>query len=207
MRRGRHLIKFGLGAVVALHMSAPAQASFHFWEFKELFSNADGTVQFIELFTVFDLQELAFGETFRATQGANTHDFVFPSDTPAPTGNHHLLLATAAFASLPGAVAPDFIIPDGFLFTPNGMVENLVILGDTLTYAVLPTDGILSLNADLTTGPNSPTNYAGQTGSIDVGPPEPVPATSAWGLLATMVGLVIAAWVFFMRTNRPARRA
>ena len=207
MRRKRHFIRFGVAVVGVLFMGARAHAAFHLWEFRELFSNADGTVQFIELFNAFDFEELAFGETFRATQGANTHDFVFPSDTPAPTANHHLLLATAAFASLPGAVTPDFIIPDGFLFTPNGKVENLVVLGDSLTYAVLPTDGILSLNADLTTGPNSPTNYAGQTGSIDVSPPpEPVPATSGWGMWA-IAGLMVAAGTYVIRTNHPARRA
>jgi len=149
--------------------SSPARASFHLWAFNELFSNADGTVQFIELFTAAVGQQFASGETFRATQGAQVHDYVFPSNTPAPTNNHHLLLATAGFAALPGAPAPDFIMPDGFLFTPNGSLQNMAILGPTITYASLPTDGITSLAGDgVTTGVNSPTNYAGDTGQIDV---------------------------------------
>ena len=41
----------------------------------------------------------------------------------------------------------------------------------------LPMDGVSSLNPDWTTGTNSPTNFAGETGSIDVTPV----ILSTWG--------------------------
>ena len=87
-----------------------------------------------------------------------------------------MLLATADFASLPGAVTPDFTLPDGFLFTPDGIVN--YIGANSLTYGCLPTDGVLSLHCDANNGimctatsvaVNSPTNYAGASGSIVLG--------------------------------------
>jgi len=180
--------------------SPSAHATFHLWAFNELYSNDDGTVQFIELFTTFASQQFATDQTFRAKQGVLTHDYVFPTDTPAPTANHHLLVATAGFAALPGAPTPDFIMPDGFLFTPNGSVQNLAIGGPTINYTNLPTDGLLSLAGDgVTTGVNSPTNYAGQTGSIDLS--NPVPAASTWGLCVLFIGVGIMGTV--MLRGRP----
>lgn len=85
-----------------------------------------------------------------------------------------MLLATADFASLPGAVTPDFTFADGFLFKPDGVVN--YIFANSLTYDCLPSDGIMSLHCDanngisctaMSVGVNSPTNYAGATGSID----------------------------------------
>jgi hypothetical protein len=157
----------------------PAQASFHEWNINEIYTNADGTVQFVELFTTFNSQQFTDGLTIRASQGANTNDFVFPDNTPAPTGNHHLLIATTGFASLPGAVTPDFTLPDGFLFSPDGTVN--FIGADSRTYTSLPTDGVLSIHyPGENTDTNSPTNYAGQSGSVNSPPgasptPSPTP--------------------------------
>ena len=157
-------------------VSSPALATFHLWNISEIYSNADGTVQYIELFTTSNNQQFTAGTTIRASQGASSNDFVFPGPTPAPTGGHHLLLATADFASLPGAVTPDYTLADGFLFTPNGIVNYLS--ANSLTYDCLPTDGSSSLHCDANNGvmctatsiaANSPTNYAGSIGSIDAG--------------------------------------
>ena len=161
-------------AISSFLLSSPALATFHFWQISEVYSNADGTVQFIELHTTVDNQEGTPGQIIRASQGFSTHDFVFPSITPFPTRQHSLLLATAAFASLPGAVLPDFTLDDGFLFSPDGIVD--FIGANSLTYDCLPTEGTMSLHClanngtsctAASIGPNSPTNYAGETGSID----------------------------------------
>lgn len=147
-----------------------AHAIFDFWDISEIYSNADGTIQFIELLTLFNSQQFTMGQTIRASQGASINDFIFPSNTPSPTANKHLLLATAGFASEPGAVTPDFILPDGFLFTNNGTVDFLNAIGNR-TYTLLPTGGILSFHYPSgTTGTNSPTNFAGQEGSIAPSP-------------------------------------
>jgi hypothetical protein len=41
--------------------------------------------------------------------GKRTGRFVFP--TNAPAGGNQVLIATSAFAALPGAPTPDFIMP------------------------------------------------------------------------------------------------
>ncbi|MBI4716433.1 MAG: PEP-CTERM sorting domain-containing protein [Planctomycetes bacterium] len=164
-------------AFLILAAASPASASFHLWQFSELYTNADGSVQFIELTTSFDAQQFTAGQRIRASSGPTLRDFVFPGNTPAPTGNHRLLLATAPFAALPGAVAPDFILPNGFLFQPSGIVN--FIGAESLSYTSLPADGILSLSRNQTTGTNSPTNYAGQVGSI-----VPEPASVLLGAMA-----------------------
>lgn len=157
----------------------PAQANFHEWDINEIYTNADGTIQFVELFTTFNGQHVTDNHTIRASQGGSSNDFVFPDDSPAPTGNHHLLIATSGFASLTGAVTPDFILPDNFLFTPDGTVN--FIGADSRTYASLPTDGILSIHYPSgNTDTNSPTNYAGQAGSVNSPPgasPTPSPTS------------------------------
>lgn len=147
----------------------PSQAAFHLWTINEIYSNEDGTVQFIELFCDASGQQFLSGHDITASRTGETNRvFTFPSNSPAPTTNRHLLIATAAFAGLPGSVTPDFILPDGFLFTPNGTID--FANADDQTYTDLPTDGVQSLNyPGGTSAANSPTNFAGDAGSIDAG--------------------------------------
>ena len=174
MKKNSSIVTVAIAAVSSFLFSSPALATFHFWEISEIYSNADGTVQYIELFTASNSQQFTTGRTIRASQGASSNDFVFPGNTPAPTGGHHLLLATADFASLPGAVTPDFTLADGFIFRPDGIVDFMG--ANRLIYDCLPTDGTLSLHCDANSGIvctatsigiNSPTNYAGASGSIN----------------------------------------
>ncbi len=184
-------------AAITFWSGARAEATFHFWGITEMYSNADGTVQFIELFSASSSQQFTNGQVIRAIQGASTNDFTFPSDTPSPTNGKNLLIATAAFAALPGAVAPDFTLADGFLFAPDGTVQFLGTTQGLITYATLPTDGILSLAADgVTTAINSPTNFAGDAGSVN--PSGPVPTVSEWGMVV-MVGLLLSVGTLLIR--------
>ena len=163
-------------------------AASHLWRINEVFSNADGTVQFIELHEILGAQQEWFLTHCWFESVANRNVFRFPGNLSEPTGRKYLLLATAAFAALPGAPAPDYIIPDGFFS----------IAGDTLWYGPaqnydnfvfqagdLPTDGVSSIQIvryapnnvardEFETGPNSPTNFRGETGSIEISPPGPV---------------------------------
>jgi serralysin len=141
--------------------------SFHLYDITEIFSNADGSVQFIELRVGASNGESFWnGKTITVTQGSNTHTFTFPSDLPSTqTANTSVLLATQGFANL-GVVTPNFIIPAGFLFSGNGTVDFAGV--DNLTYSALPTDGSTSFIRGGTTGVNSPTNFAGQTGTVNV---------------------------------------
>lgn len=80
-----------------------------------------------------------------------------------------MLIATQGFADL-GVVTPDFIVPSGFLFVDGGTLNFAGVDGDvnyyTVAYTVLPTDGTMSWNIDGSTGVNSPTNFAGSTGTV-----------------------------------------
>jgi len=149
----------------------PAQGAFHLWTITEVYTNADGTIQFIELFTSSINQELTSGHTIESILDAsNKKIFLFLTDTPAPTTGHHLLLATAGFAGLAGAVTPDFMLADGFLYDPSGTVNFVGAVG-FVSYTNIPTDGVTSLNyPGGTSAPNSPTNYAGQVGDIEGNP-------------------------------------
>lgn len=143
------------------------QATFHLWEFNEVYSNADGSVQFIELFTSVNTQEFTVNHDIHSVNedGSQTQTFTFPSNTPSPTANHFLLLATPGFEAVSGGVVPDFTIPAGFLFTAGGDLN--FVGADTIDYSTLPTDGVQSLGPGGLNAVNSPRNYAGQTGEVE----------------------------------------
>jgi serralysin len=158
----------GVTVVAALGTSEPAHSASHQWRFNEVFSNADGTVQFIEMLECcgFDSETALSSKWILAVHANNK--YTFRSNLTGNTANKYLLLATQGFADIPGAPAPDFLIPSGFL--PVG--------GDTLEYwlydlarwicPALPLDGISSMGEDGSAGVNTPTNYDGETGTIDL---------------------------------------
>ncbi len=139
--------------------------SFHLYRINELYSNADGSVQFIELAVSDESGENFWqGLTLSATQGATTHSYTFPSNLPSSaTNNTSVLVATQGFANL-GIVTPDFIVQPGFLFTGGGTVNFANV--DSVSYAALPTDGTHSIGRDGASAVNSPRDFAGRTGSI-----------------------------------------
>lgn len=208
------LLSLSAGAVV-LMASRPAQASFHLFQINELYSNASGTVQFVELKEAFGANGENFlsGHTLTFTQGGTTHTFTFPNDLPSTnTANANVLIGTSSFAGL-GVVMPDYVIPDGFLLTNGGTVDYAGV--DSVTYASLPTDGVTSINRNGVTGVNSPTNFAGQTGSITPTPPFPppplpgpsaIPVLSDWGLGVLTIALLAAALLSRLRIA-PGRNA
>ncbi len=111
---------------------------------------------------------------------SNTNSFTFPSNVVGSTSGKHILLATRAFATLPGAPTPDHTIVDRFFSTTADVIAFSAY--DTLIFSdgQLPLDGTTSLNKDPNDGldrtftaRNSPTNYAGQTGSVSAVPGPP----------------------------------
>lgn len=142
-------------------------ASFHEWRINEIYSNADGKVQFVELTCPKSGENSLAGQRLYCRQGTRTNVFVFPSDIIGNTLNKRLLLATTRFSSQPGAVAPNYTLPNNFLFGTNGRVNFANV--DALVYTNLPADGRLSLvrvNNRFVLATNSPQNFAGHSGSI-----------------------------------------
>jgi hypothetical protein len=171
--RNRSLI---LGTVLALVASAPAWSGSHTWETTEVYSkDATGTIEFFEVW------EYAAGAAENAVAGhimsSPTKTYTIPTSVGGNTAGKFLLFATAGFAALPGAPAPDYLIPAGstpfFLATGAAFVKyNGAQAPNPLTWTAgqLPTNGVDSLNIPLTpavgpvfTAPASPTNYAGAT--------------------------------------------
>lgn len=97
------------GLVVAVAGSAVAPRSApgfgHLWEFTEVYSNADGTVQFIEMFSEV-ANENGLSATFLRS-AANAQEFHFASDPVGSTVGRQRLIATAGFAAHPGTLTPD----------------------------------------------------------------------------------------------------
>ena len=154
----------------ALLAAGPAWGNSHLWRISELFSNADGSVQFIEMQEIGGSDiEFELADKWFIT---NSKQFVFPNDLEPGTAFKRFLMATQGFAALPGAPTPDFIIPDAFFNPAGDTLLYFVYDSFTIPSGSLPTDGTQSMQrSDLATGPNSPTNYAGGSGSVVSTPP------------------------------------
>ena len=150
-------------AAMLLAIGCGAHAS-SLWQINEIYSNADGSVQFIELITASSGQQFVTGQAMTSSQGATTYTLNVTTDLPGDSANKTFLIGTQGFAAL-NIVAPDYVVPNGFLFTGGGTL-NWGGGTDIVSYASLPTDGKLSIDRAGATAINSPTNFAGVTGTI-----------------------------------------
>jgi hypothetical protein len=145
---------------LAMLAVVPAYATFHLWKFDEVFSNADGSVQFIEMTNAADLEQFVSGHPLTST----THTVTPSTDLPAVnnmTAGHHMLFATAGFGALTGGVKPDYLIPANF-FNPAGDTLNWAGGFDIETFGAIPTDGIHSLLIPSgTSAISTPTSFVG----------------------------------------------
>ncbi len=186
----------GLNILLFLALAAiPAPAANHLWHVKEVFTNADGSVQFIELFNSFGSEQFVGGETLRANSDGMIKNFVIPSNLvvtpPQTTANTHFLVATPDFVNFAGSVTPNYTLPDpdisGPFFNPNAtsITITFVASSDALTFAgsLLPKDGFQSLTDTNATGfppgtpnitvtDNTPTRFPNVAGQIDLRPPD-----------------------------------
>jgi hypothetical protein len=162
-----------VAAVALVSATAPVQAAFHLWTITEVYSDASGSLQFIELVDNFGGQEFVGGFTYQISDSGNTitHSYTFPSNLPGAGPGAHMLLGTAGIQAAGGPV-PDFIIPNNFIFTAGG---NMSFFNASGAYPALPTDGNLSYTWGGGTAANSPLNFNGQSGHVTV--PEPATAS------------------------------
>ncbi|HZZ94913.1 MAG TPA: hypothetical protein VFE23_20295 [Usitatibacter sp.] len=210
-----------------LAASGSAHATFHLWSIVQLYSNADGTIQFVELKSFAAGEEFLAGHTIVSTHGSATQKYTFPNSLPGDTamttgdsGGYYggggdttyrsMLIATEGFAAL-GIVTPDYVVPNGFL-SVNGGALNYGEGADTLTYPALPTDGRLAWNRSGSTGVNAPLNFNGMSGTVTVTAALPGtlsglwwnPGESGWGIDFTQRrDIVFAAWYTYDANGNP----
>jgi Ca2+-binding RTX toxin-like protein len=153
--------------------------SFHEFHIEEVYSNQDGTIQFVEFLGDANGQEFWSGHTLQVLQsGPTTNTFTFTHNLPVgdATSNKSVLVASQGYAdlaALAGLPAPDFIVPNGFLFTAGDIrVFFPSMLGGDTTVFSPPRDGVLSnyFFPGITTGTNSRSNLAGASGVIPLQP-------------------------------------
>ena len=126
-------------------------ADFDQWRISEIFSNGDGSVQFIELQTTASNQTNLAGRVLVATDGVSQQqDSVqFSANLIGETANASLLLATTAFEQLTGLTA-DVVIAEGFVPTRSGTLD-FAAGTNSVSYGAgqLPRNGTQSLDASL----------------------------------------------------------
>ena len=185
----RNRLPIALLACASMLVLVPAiaRAGIHTWDVSEVFSNFDGSIQFVEL------REGGGGNgevgVSQGTISSNLRPAGYHWVGPAVTNTSfkYYLVATQSFANLPNAPTPDAIIPPASIpfFTLAGDSVSFVVY-DTCTFGAVPTDGTSSYDCLAhTTGLNSPTNYAGDSHAVDA--PEPSQMLSL-GAGALMVG-------------------
>lgn len=170
-------IGYCLAFLVLSFVCPPARAAFHLWDINEVYSSADGTVQFIEMRALSSGQQNlnTFGATIQSTNSAGVNTFSFPTNLPADTLNKFYILGTSNLASIPGGLTPNYIIPANFIRMPVGGGSAAVIFPPnsgqaTAAYTNLPTDGNSALlrsgSTFIVVPTNSPRNFADQSNSI-----------------------------------------
>ncbi|MDE0885649.1 MAG: hypothetical protein OSB70_08965 [Myxococcota bacterium] len=186
---------FSLGlTLLAIFWSGSASGGIHTWDIVEVFSNADGTIQYIELL---DLGtgggEINIGN---ATISSSAQSHAIGNGTvAAPTNGKFYLIATPDFAALPGAPIPDEILPPTAIpfFDISG--DTLSVGLDSHTFGSVPTNGTDALTRAGTVVANSPTNYAGVTGSVTAPGPPSVPLSSGPALILMLLAISSTAWM------------
>jgi hypothetical protein len=156
-------------ALLLLAGASLAEAAFHNFRIEQIYTNADGSVQFVVLkeCCAQDGENLWDSKTLRAQSPGGSQTFVFPHDLPNNTANKRVLVATPGFAAL-GILTPDFVMPANFVPIGGGSLNYAGV--SQVSFGPLPVDGV---NAILSSGavvPNVATNFSGQSASVTPGP-------------------------------------
>ncbi len=186
-------------------LAGPALAGSHLWRIHEVFSNGDGSVQFIEMEECCGANNEIFINGRWILSAATGSQLIFPENLSGDTANQHLLLATQSFADLPGAPTPDYIIDPDFLDLNADTLTYWNYTAATFPYSAgaLPTDGsnsLVCLANDFEgctmfeTQVNSPTNFAGETGTIDASLPCPADITGDGNVGPADLANLLGSW-------------
>ncbi len=164
------------GCILLLFLVPDAQGAFHLWGVDEIYSSADGSVQFIELTNTTSLENALGTHTITCSGPLGTHTFAFPTNlTSTATANKTFIIGTSNLASQPGGLVPDYVLTNNppFLFTQGGGAVSVGISGSFITpvtYTNLPSDGdsslVLSSGTMVPSPTNSPRNFQNQSNSL-----------------------------------------
>ncbi len=173
----------------AAFLTPNAHAGFHLWALSELYTNADGSVQFLEFTTTFGSQQFVAGQQVQLqmiSPASVLNTFTIPTNLPSDSTNKKFLIGTANLQALYG-VTPDFVITANFLAVAGGFSNKTISFFGTnslLSLTNLPLNGTQSLNYPTGTVNSTvtATNFAGVNSS-----PIPEPVT------ASLVGLGVLA--------------
>ena len=161
-----------IAAACLAGLAVQAQASFHLFRIDQVFSNADGSVQYVALRESGNANGEHFwaGQTLRATNSAGTvKTFTFPTNlSSSSTAGRSVLVATQGFAAA-AAVTPDFTIPDRFIPTDGGTLD-FASGTDRMTLPALPADGVTAVNRNGAPLAASPRNFANATATLTAQP-------------------------------------
>jgi hypothetical protein len=204
-----------LRAVIAMLLAAAAplaSATFHTFKIEQVYSNADGSVQFLVMHESAGAngENLWSGHTLIATGGGATKSFTFPNDLPggtcdyygcsaAPTAGKRALIGTQGFAAL-GLITPDYVVPNGFFAIGAGTINYADV--DVISYPSLPTDGSHAIDRNGVPMTNSATNFAGKTVSLQGTPPPPPPVDGT-----KAIEYLFAQWNMYFVTSIPGEVA
>jgi hypothetical protein len=169
---------FLAGLVVLLSLCATAAralpGTFHI---DQIYSNADGSVQFVVIRddgqNDCDSGENKWaGQTLVGSGPARVNKYVFPTDlSSCRTSGKRMLIGSQGFAAL-GLVTPDYVIPNGFVQIPQGLVVFASIT--SVGYMALPNDGVHAIDELGHVVQNVATNFAGASASVDPAGATPV---------------------------------
>lgn len=146
--------------------SMPAAATFQTFAIEALYSNADGSAQYVVLHETAgqDGGEQWAGRALTMTHGATVKTFAFPADLPATaTAGRRVLVATKGVVAL-GLVAPDYTMPDRFLDTAGGTLD--FAGADAVAYGALPTDGATAVDRNGAPITSVATDFAGASATM-----------------------------------------
>ena len=155
---GGRLLSASIATVLLATISAGATAQPSTFRISQVFSNLDGSVQFVELTESagLDGQHRLAGLSLTITREGVVKRFTFPRDLPMDrTANLSIVIATAWVPLSNGfAIEPEITgMPPRFLPTDGGTLEFAGI--DRMTYDALPVDGARALHREAGPGPAS----------------------------------------------------
>lgn len=159
----------GTMLAMTLLLATPARANFHFWNIREVYTDASGTNQFIEFVALGGGQQFVNGQSITVTPsgGGSPKTIMLSGNLPGDSANKAFIVGTVGITNF-GAPKPDYLIPTNFVAAGGGTIS---FFGQNSgPYTALPTDGVLSRTWGNGNAVNSPQNFADQTGTITIPP-------------------------------------